>query len=84
MRGIKKTLRKLFSLGLISKKQEIESDYDLLNEILKRRSKNKKKLDNLSRINLELDAYLEIIEDKSLEGLYNEEELKQIYETIIS
>ncbi|CAA0247661.1 hypothetical protein [Tenacibaculum maritimum] len=84
MRGIKKTLRKLFSLGLISKKQEIESDYDLLNEILKKRSKNKKKLDNLSRINLELDAYLEIIEDKSLEGLYNEEELKQIYETIIS
>lgn len=41
--GIKKVLKKLFDRGIISKKEVIENDYDLLSKILKDRAVNKKK-----------------------------------------
>ncbi|CAA0164848.1 hypothetical protein [Tenacibaculum maritimum] len=82
--GIKKVLKKLFDRGIISKKEVIENDYDLLSKILKDRAVNKKKISNLRRKSVELEAYLDILNDDSINKLYSSKELKEIYDNIIS
>lgn len=83
MQLFKKILKKLFKRKYIDKKTKDESDYDLLNKILKKREDNKQRLRMLRHKHLELDAFYEIITEVD-DLCYTEEELHYIYDNILN
>ncbi len=84
MMGLKEILKKLFSKGYITNEEVEKNGYDLLTEILNKRKIRKKKIDELDKINLELQVFFSIISDEDVKKVYSKEQLETIYNNIIS
>ncbi len=92
MKGrLKLVLKKLFKKGYLTEKEIKDNNYDLIAHILEKDKKSKNKLNKLNNqikvIDNEtvvLEAFCDMINDKSIIDAYSKDELLTVYNNVIA